>query len=79
MDVAADQDLAMTIGSRHRIVGAAIAHQQLRADPARLFLTGVVGCRRQAVERLQIPRQPFADRLLVTAQAIPKPTATTLE
>ena len=33
----------------------------------------------QAVERLEIPHQPFADRLLVTAQPIPKPTATTLE
>jgi len=31
------------------------------------------------MERRQIPHQPFADRLLVTAQPIPEPTATTLE
>src|ERR1700736_4648874 len=31
------------------------------------------------MERRQIPHQPFADRLLVTAQPIPEPAATTLE
>jgi hypothetical protein len=31
------------------------------------------------VERLQIPHEPFADRLFMTAQPIPKPAATTLE
>src|SRR5258708_4720074 len=31
------------------------------------------------MERRQIPHQPFADCLLVTAQPIPEPTATTLE
>jgi hypothetical protein len=31
------------------------------------------------MERRQIPHQPFADRLLVTAQPIPEPTATALE
>src|SRR6516164_11242793 len=79
MDVAADQDLAMAVGGRHRIFGAAIAHQQLRADATRLLLTGVVRRRWQAVERLQISHQPFTDRLPTTAQPIPKPTATTLE
>ena len=79
VDVAADQNLAVTIGGRHRIVGAAIAHQRQRADPARLLLAGIVGRRRQLMERRQIPHQPFANRLLVTAQAITKPAATPLE
>src|SRR3954451_1094574 len=79
LDVAADQNLAVTIGGRHRIVGAAIAHQRQRADPAGLLLAGVVRRRRQFMERRQIPHQPFANRLLVTAQAIIKPTATPFE
>ena len=28
VNVAADQDLAMAVGGRHRVVGAAIAHQR---------------------------------------------------
>src|SRR4030081_159131 len=44
-----------------------------------MLLAGVVGHRRQGMERRQTPPQPFADRLLVTAQPIPEPTATTLE
>src|SRR5947209_7798639 len=79
VDVAADQNLAVPVGGRHRVVGAAIAHQQLRTDPARLLLAGVIGRWRQGVERLQIPNQPFADRLVVTAQPIPEPAPTTLE
>src|SRR5262249_44659669 len=42
VDIAADQNLAVAISGRHRVVGAAIAHQQLRTDPACLFLAGVV-------------------------------------
>src|SRR6266403_5493981 len=79
VDVAADQNLAVPEGGRHRVVGAAIAHQQLRTDPACLLLAGVIGRWRQGVERLQIPNQPFADRLVVTAQPIPEPAPTTLE
>src|SRR5689334_14945878 len=79
VDIAADQYLAVPEGGRHRVVGAAIAHQQLRTDPACLLLAGVIGRWRQGVERLQIPNQPFADRLVVTAQPIPEPAPTTLE
>src|SRR6266403_4746301 len=79
VDVAADQNLAVPVGGRDRVVGAAIAHQQLRTDPARLLLAGVIGRWRQGGERLQIPHQPFADRLVVTAQPIPEPAPTTLE
>ena len=79
VDIAADHHLAVAVGGRYRVVGAAIAHQRQRADPARLLLAGVVGRWRQRVERRQIPHQPFADRLLVTAQPIPEPMATTLE
>ena len=47
VDIAADQNLAVAVGGRHRVVGAAIAHQRQRADPARLLLAGVVGRWRQ--------------------------------
>ena len=70
VDVAADQHLAMAVGGRHRVVGAAIAHQRQRADPARPLLAGVVGRRRQVVEALEVPRQPRADRLVMAAQPI---------
>src|SRR3954468_9353755 len=78
-DVAADQNLAVTVGGRHRIVGAAIAHQRQRTDPAWPLLAGIVRRRRQLMECRQIPNQPFANRLLVTAQPIAEPAATTLE
>src|SRR5271168_4004839 len=52
VDVAADQNLAVAVGGRHRVVGAVIAHQQLRTDPTCPLLTGVVGRWRQRVERL---------------------------
>src|SRR3954468_14929768 len=85
VDKAADQNLAVTVGGRYRIVGAAIAHQRQRADPAWLLLAGIGRRRRPLMERRhlthprRIPPQPFADRLLVTAQAIADPAATTLE
>ena len=50
VDVAADQNLAVAVGGRHRVVGAAIAHQRQRADPARLLVAGIVGGRRQGSE-----------------------------
>src|SRR5436190_15882329 len=73
VDVAADHNLAVPVSGWHRIVGAAIAHQQLQADPTGPLLTGVIGRGRQRVERLQIPNQPFTDRLVVTAQPIAEP------
>src|SRR5438105_483637 len=79
MDIAADYDFPVAIGGRYRVVGAAIAHQRLRADPGRLLFAGVIGCWRQVLEGRQIPRQALADCLVVTAQPIAEPAATTLE
>jgi hypothetical protein len=67
MDIAADQYFAVREGGRHRV-----AHQQLRADPARLLLAGVIGRWRQGVERFQIPNQPFADRFVVDRAGDPR-------
>src|SRR3954462_11100280 len=50
MDIAADYHFPVAIGGRYRVVGAAIAHQRLRADPGRLLLAGVIGCWRQVLE-----------------------------
>jgi hypothetical protein len=41
-DAAADHHFTVAIGGRYRVVGAAIAHQRRRADPARLLLAGVI-------------------------------------
>src|SRR5207244_12568219 len=79
LHVAATPHLPLPIGGRYRVVGAAIAHQRLRADPARLLLAGFIGHWRQRFESRQIPRQALTDRLVVTAQPIPEPVATTLE
>ena len=79
MDIAADYHFPVAIGGRYRVVGAAIAHQRLRADPSRLLFAGVIGCWRQVLEGRQIPRQALADCLVVTAQPIAEPAATTLE
>ena len=43
VDIAADQNLAVPVSGRHRVVGAAIAHQQLRTDPTGFLLARVVG------------------------------------
>jgi transposase len=45
VDITADQDLAMSVCGRHRIVVAAIAHQRQRADPRRLLFAGLIGSR----------------------------------
>src|SRR5438445_11075385 len=73
MDIAADYHFPVAIGGRYRVVGAAIAHQRLRADPGCLLFAGVIGCWRQVLEGRQIPRQALADCLVVTAQPIAEP------
>src|SRR5438270_4007563 len=79
MDIAADYHFPVAIGGWYRVVGAAIAHQRVRADPGGPLLAGVIGCWRQVLEGRQIPRQALADCLVVTAQPIGEPAATTLE
>ena len=58
----------MTVGDRHRVVVGLIAHQRLRAHPPGRLIAGIEGCGRQVRHRLQIPRQPRADRLGVSTQ-----------
>ena len=54
VDIAADQNLAMTVGRRHRVVGAAVAHQGQRAHSTCPLLPGVMRDRDQVVP----PDQP---------------------
>ena len=58
----------MAAGDRHRVVVGLVAHQRLRADPSRGLVAGVEGRGRQGRHRLQVPRQPRADRLGIAAQ-----------
>src|SRR6202011_5744563 len=51
----------------------------IAADPARLLLAGVIGCWRPPLEARRSPSQALADCLVVTAQPIGEPAATTLE
>jgi hypothetical protein len=41
VDVTADQHFAVTVGSRHRVVAASVAHQGERADPRGSLLAGL--------------------------------------
>jgi hypothetical protein len=66
--IAANLDLVMGKGDRHRIVIATIAHHGDRGDPGADLLAGVIGCCRQDHQRIEIMQQPFADRLAVTPQ-----------
>src|SRR5215208_8303457 len=42
LHITADQDLAVAIGDRHRIVIAPVAHQRQRTHPGAAHLTGLV-------------------------------------
>ena len=78
MDVAAGSNVTVSVSGWHRIVGAAIAHENCG------LTRPVLSHRRrralaERVERLQIPNQPLADRLVVTAQPIAEAAATPLK
>src|ERR1700676_5236649 len=45
LHITADQDLAMSVCGRHRVVVAAIAHQRQRADPRGLLFAGFITSR----------------------------------
>ena len=70
VDVAPDPDVAVPIGDRHRVVVGLVTHQRLRADPPGRLVAGVERRGRQVRHRLQVARQPRADRLGVAAQDV---------
>jgi hypothetical protein len=70
VDIATHPHLVMGIGHRHRIIGAAIAHHGDRGGLRADFLAGVIRRGWQFHQRIQIPHEPFADRLTVAAHAI---------
>ena len=45
-DIAADLDLAMSIGDRHRVIVAVVAYHRDRGGPGTDLVAGVVGRRR---------------------------------
>ncbi len=62
-DIAADLDLVMGIGDRHRVVVAAVAHHRDRGGARADLLAGVVGRGRQHHQSIEVSEQPLADRL----------------
>ena len=55
VDVAADPDVAVAVGDRHRVVVGLVAHQRLRADPPGGLVAGVEGRGRQVRHRRRDP------------------------
>ena len=62
-DIAADPDVAVTVGDRHRVIIGLVAHQCLGADSSGGLITGIERRRGEFGHRRQIPREPFADGL----------------
>jgi len=62
MDITADQNLAMPVGGRDRVVIAAVANQRQRTHPGGALVAGIIGDRRQILETGKILRQSLADR-----------------
>ncbi len=79
VDIAADQHLAVAVGSRHRVVIAPIAHQGQRADSGSLLLAGFIGSRRQRQQGGLVSHQPFADGPIMTTQPVAQPAPAVLQ
>jgi len=65
VNVSADQHFSVAIGSRHRVVVAAVAHQRERADSRCSLLAGLIGSGGQRQEPSAVSHQPLADGLIV--------------
>ena len=63
LHVAFHQHRAVTVGGRHRVVVAAVAHQRQRGDPRRAPVAGVIRNRRQRQQRVAVSREALPDRL----------------
>ena len=57
--VAPHQHVAVPVGHRRRVVVGPVPQQRQGTDPARLLLTGVVGCCRRGQQGLQVPFHPL--------------------
>jgi hypothetical protein len=68
MHIAFDQHLAMTIGSRHRVVVVAIANQGQRGYSRGALLARLIANGRQGQQRFRVLLKAFANRLVVSAQ-----------
>ena len=66
MHIAPHQNRLMTVGSRNRIIVAAVTHERQRTHTNRLLVAGVVGNRRQGLEPLRISLKPLANGAFVT-------------
>src|ERR1700683_1141117 len=75
MDVAAHKNIAVTVGRRHRVVIAPVAHQRQRGDSRGHLLAGVVRRRQRHLQRGKVALQPLADRPVMTAQTVSHSTA----
>ncbi len=68
MDIAADLNLVMSAGDRHRVIVVAVADHRDRRRPRADFLAGIVGYRRQRHQAVEVAHQPLADSLGMTPQ-----------
>ncbi len=74
-DVAAQPDIAVTIGDGHGIVVGLVADQCLRAHPPSRLIAGLEGCSWKVGHGLQIPFQPLPDLFVVTPEDVGLPLA----
>src|SRR5271156_6800053 len=79
MDVTTNQHFAVPIGSRQRLVVAALANQGQRADSCSLLLTSFIGSRRQWQQGVLVSHQPLTDGLIMTTQPVVQSTAAALQ
>ena len=68
VDIAADLNLVMSAGDRHRVIVVAIADHRDRRRPGADLLAGIVGYRRQRHQGVEVAHQPLADSLGMTSQ-----------
>ena len=66
--VALHQHVAVPVGHRYRVVVGPVADQRQRTHSASLLVAGVVGCRRQGQQGLQVPLHPLPNSLCMAAE-----------
>ena len=68
VDIAADLNLVMSAGDRHRVIVVAIADHRDRRRPRADLPAGIAGYRRQRHQGVEVAHQPLADSLGMTPQ-----------